>query len=116
MARWFAVCSKCGYRVEGDLSEGKCPQCGAASWLCRLLDLPVRPRSMPSSFAEVDAVTGSNLCNKIQASIRRGVGRPHADISAPEVMRLHEDGMTLRKIATKMGVSHMTVKRILSGV
>ena len=113
MARWLNICSKCGHKVEADLPNGKCPDCSAASWLCYLLDPPVKHEWLPEPSD--DAMTSPNSCNKIQARVRRGVGRPHADISAPEVMQLHSDGKTLRTIAAKVGVSHMTVKRILSG-
>jgi len=38
MAKWLLICSKCAWRIEqGELIEGKCPECGAASWLCHLI-------------------------------------------------------------------------------
>ena len=119
MAKWLAVCSKCGYRVEGNLPDGECPECGAASWLCRLLDLPAthkpwRP-SEPSSFAHDDAITSENSCNKITGGIKHRAGRPRADIPLGKVMAMASEGMTLRAIADELDVSHMTIKRILSG-
>ena len=119
MARWLDICSKCGHRVEveGNLPVAKCPGCDAVSWLCRLLDLPTTPKPAPepSYFAQDATSTRLNGCNKTKGSIKHHVGRPRADISEPEVMQLHSDGMTLRTIASKVGISHMTVKRILSG-
>lgn len=118
MAKWLEVCTHCGHRVEGDLSNGKCPECGAASWLCRLLDLPAvtnRWQVAEPRIAPDNALRGSNTCNKIQASVIRSVGRPRASISIEKVMVLAADGMTLRVIAARVGISHMTVKRILAG-
>jgi len=55
-----------------------------------------------------------NTCNKIQTRGRHGAGRPPADIPAREVIAMASQGMALRDIAGRLGVSHMTIKRVLA--
>lgn len=46
----------------------------------------------------------------------RHVGRPRVGVDVERVMKLRRDGLGVRKIADKIGVSHMTIHNVLSSV
>jgi DNA invertase Pin-like site-specific DNA recombinase len=61
-----------------------------------------------------DATKSKSSCNKIVARKNHKVGRPPAGIDLSRVAALRAEGYSLRGIADKLGVSHMTVKRVLA--
>jgi DNA invertase Pin-like site-specific DNA recombinase len=60
------------------------------------------------------------LSERVQAGLSRAraqgkvLGRPRAAVRPAHVMRLRKDGMSIRDIAAKTGVSAMTVQRIVA--
>src|SRR5215469_6659924 len=61
------------------------------------------------------------LSERVQAGLSRAraqgktLGRPGAAVRPERVLRLRNRGLSIRQIAAEMGVSSMTVQRILSG-
>ena len=43
------------------------------------------------------------------------LGRPRKVLDRDKIRRLHDQGLGVRAIASKIGVSHMTVHRIVCG-
>ena len=143
---WLLICSKCGYRIEQqDVMAGQCPSCGAASWLCHLLERDKQPvqddyraaatvaggvatdqAEQPSQLSGHHSVTADRAtdgrtaaetkCNKIRGRVRHSAGRPRAAVPAARALELKDRGMSLRDIAGELGISHMTVKRLLAEV
>lgn len=106
---WRYVCIGCGHQVTAGVDfHATCPECHGSRWLCRWLDPPAMPEL---SSETITSLRGDRTCNKIEGRVK---GRPHANVPAREVMRLSSEGVSLRAIADRVGVSHMTVKRILA--
>jgi len=137
MAEWLFICSKCGHRIEQDeVIDSKCPSCGATSWLCHLLDRDnhnqsisvadgvsatekaEKPKQSSFSGGFVTSISATGLeisCNKTQGRVKHSGGRPRAEVSVKKVMAMQSQGRSLRYIAKELGVSHMTIGRILKG-
>jgi len=138
---WKYNCIGCGHQVTADVGfKGNCPACGGSRWLCHW----VKPGFVANQDSSKDSAGDKGMtlsdtpkaCNKIRGGIttrvegfvtkvhiakqanqakKEGIGRPHADISVERAKVLAERGMTLRDIASRLGVSHTTVARILAG-
>ena len=70
---------------------------------------PVRSRSL----APQDTIVSRLSCNKINAGVNHGVGRPRVEVPVEKVLGMQAQGMGLRDIAKELGVSHMTISRLL---
>ena len=87
------------------LPPGKRP-----AWIPKSTRLAART----SSEAPQGAQDSQNNCNKILTGVRHRVGRPCADLPVEQVVNLASQGYSLRRVAAKLGVSHMAVKRVLA--
>ena len=136
---WLYVCVACGHRVNAGADfKGNCPACGGGSrWLAHWLDKPNfvtgkdsagdkgmtlsdTPKACNKTLGGITTrvegfVTKVHIAKQANQAKKEGVGRPHADISVERAKVLAERGMTLRDIASRLGVSHTTVARILAG-
>ena len=57
------------------------------------------------------------ICERVKSGMRRAkaegkrVGRPKAKVDRTRISRMRREGMSLRSIATRLGVSEATVRR-----
>jgi len=86
------------------LPAGKRP-----AWIPKSARLAART----SSEAPQGVQDSQNNCNKIITGVRHRVGRPCADLPVREIVNLASQGYSLRRVAAKLGISHMAVKRAL---
>jgi len=61
------------------------------------------------------------IAERVKAGLRRAkengkhIGRPSARVDRDEALKLRREGLSLRGIGEQLGVSHVTIRRILNG-
>lgn len=102
--------------------DDKCPECGAASWLCHLLSQQDEEGGSRGSFVTpMDEATESKSSrNKIPTRRNHYPGRPKAQLPVDRILEMQQEGFDPREIAWALKqegikVSHMTIFRMLKG-